>query len=120
MDTEFLNYTAQNVLTIIRSGGPITWSWGSKTFRTELYAGKAALRFSVSGFVHKGDVVVALNQAADLYEVYCLDRDGAIVSLQIEVYFDELVAVIDRLVEKNCPTDEYAHKTGEWLEENRM
>jgi hypothetical protein len=120
MDTEFLNYTAQNILTIIRSGGPIAWSWGPKMFRAELYAGKAALRFFVSGFIHKGDVVVALNQATDLYEVYCLDSSGNIVSSQVEVYFDELVAVIDHLVEKNCPAHEYARKTGEWLESNPM
>lgn len=55
------------------------------------------MRFSVSGFIYKGDVVVALNRAADLYEVYCLDEAGKVVSSQDEVCFDELVDVIDRL-----------------------
>ena len=120
MDTEFLNYTAQNILTIIRSGGPVTWSWGPKSFQATVYEKMPALRFVVSDFVHKGDVVGALNRAADLYEVYCLDETDKVVSSQDEVFFDELVDVIDRLVEKNVSDVDYEHKIRQWLEENPL
>lgn len=118
MDTEILNYTAQNILTIIRSGGPVTWSWGPKSFQATVYEKMPALRFAVSGFSHNGNVVVALNRAADLYEVYCLDKADKVVSSQDGVYFDKLVNVIDRLVEKNCSIVDYEHKTREWLAGN--
>ena len=120
MDTEFINHTAQNILEIIRAGGPISWSWGPDKFRPTVYEKMPAMRFSVSGFVHEGDVVVALNRAADLYEVYCLDETDKVVSSQDEVFFNELVDVIDRLVEKNCSTVDYEHKTRQWLEENPL
>jgi hypothetical protein len=120
MDTEYLNYTAQNILTIIRSGGPVAWSWGPENFRAMIYEKMPALRFAVSGFIHKGDVVVALNRAADLYEVYCLDSSEKVISSQDGVYFDELISVIDRLVEKDCPEADYEHKTRQWLTENPL
>ncbi len=91
---------------------------GVDNFQATVYKIMPALRFSVSGFVHKGDVAVALNRAADLYEVYCLDEADKVVSSQDGVYFDQLVAVIDRLVEKNVSDAEYEHKTRQWLEEN--
>ncbi len=65
-------------------------------------------------------MVVALNRAADLYEVYCLDEAGKVVSSQDEVCFDELVDVIDRLDEKNVPDADYEHKTRQRLEENPL
>jgi hypothetical protein len=60
----------------------------------------AALRFSVNGVIHKGDVVVAYNRGADAFEVYCLGGGDAIVSSHDDVYLDELVEAIDKLVER--------------------
>ena len=120
MDTKFINYTAQNILTIIRSAGPVAWSWGLDNFRATAYKGMAALRFSVSGFVHKGDVVVALNVGADMYEVYCIDGESNAVNSGTNVYFDELVSVIDRMVEKDCSQADYENKTRKWLMENSL
>ena len=115
MEAAFINYTAQNIMTILNSAGPIRWSWGAKSYRAIVFKEMAALQFSVSGFVHKGKVVVALNEGDDLYEVYCLDKKNEVVNSQVEVYFDELISVIDRLVEKNCSEEEYATKSREFL-----
>jgi hypothetical protein len=120
MDAEYINDTAQNILSIIRSGGPVTWSWGPESFQATAYKGMAALRFSVDGFVHKGEVVVAYNGGMDLFEVYCLGADGNVTASRDEVYFDELVDAIDQLVEKDCPDKEYDEKRRKWLEENPM
>jgi hypothetical protein len=120
MDSKFIDDTARYILTIIRSGGPVTWWWGSEAFRVTAYKGMAALRFSVNGFVHKGDVVAALNGGSDMFEVYCLDGDDNVVSRRDDVHLDELVGAIDTLVEKNCPDGEYNIKRRGWLESERI
>jgi hypothetical protein len=70
MNAKFINDTAKYILSIIRSGGPVTWSWGPKDFRATVYKSMAALRFSVNGFLHKGNVIVVLNAGADCFEFY--------------------------------------------------
>jgi hypothetical protein len=120
MDSKFIDDTARYILTIIRSGGPVAWSWGPESFRATVYKGMAALRFSVNGFVHKGDVVAALNCGADMFEVYCLDGDDNVVSRLDDVHLDELVGVIDTLVEKDCPDEEYDIKRRGWIESERI
>ncbi len=107
METDFIKEMADYILKIIHSGGPVTWSWGPAVFRPVEYNGMAALRFTVNGFIHKGDVVVAYNRGADTFEVYCLDRNDAVVSSKDDVYFDELIDVIDGLVERQCSDEEY-------------
>jgi hypothetical protein len=130
MEQQFIKDTAQTIMSIIRSAGPVAWSWGTDSFRATTYkttnrettAGSemAALRFAVHGFVHTGDVVVAYNRGADLFEVYCLDGNNKVVSSRNRVYFDELVEVIDGLVEKDCPDREYEVKRDKWLAENPL
>jgi hypothetical protein len=117
MNTNYINEQAQYILSIIRSGGQITWSWGPDAFRATEYKKMPALRFSVNGFVHKGDVIVALNGGADIYEIYLLDSDDKVADSHKEVYFDELVATIDRMVEKNGSDEEYNEKRQKWLAE---
>jgi uncharacterized protein YqeY len=41
--------------------------------------------------------------------------DDTVVSTQDDVYLDELVGVIDRMVEKNDSDEEYNEKRREWL-----
>jgi hypothetical protein len=115
MDSKFINGTAWYILSVIRSGGPVIWSWGPEGFKATVYNGMAALRFSVNGFLHRGDVVAALNGGADMFEVYCLDGDDNVVSRRDDVCLDELVGVIDTLVEKDCPDEEYDIKRRGWL-----
>lgn len=120
MDTHYINKTAEYILSIIRSGGPVTWSWGPKSFQAMAYKGMAALYFSVSGFLHKGKVIVALNAGADCFEVYCIDKKENVVALMDDVYFNELVEVIDRLVERGDSDTEYGKKRRQWLADNSI
>jgi hypothetical protein len=101
MDKQFIDEIAEYIRTILCSGGPVTWSWGVDRFRATEYRNMAALRFSVIGAIHKGDVVVAYNQGADTFEVFCLGDGDTIVSSNDDVYLDELLEVIDRFVERN-------------------
>ncbi len=98
---------ANYILSIIRSGGPVTWSWGPAVFRPVEYDGMAALRFTVNGFIHKGDVVAAYNRGADTFVVYCLDRNDEVASSKNDIHLGELVDAIDGLVETRCPDAEY-------------
>ncbi len=107
METDYIKEMAEYILKIIRSGGPVTWSWGPAIFRPVEYNDMAALRFSVTGLIHKGDVAVAYNRGADTFEVYCLDRDDEVVSSKNDVHLGELVGAIDGLVETRCPDTEY-------------
>lgn len=66
----------------------------------------AALKFTVNGFLHKGDVVIAYNGGADLFELYLLKKSEVIKSMK-GIYVDELVRVIDSSVEKNTSDVEY-------------
>ena len=99
MEPDYIKEMAEYILKIIRSGGAVTWSWGPAVFRPVEYDGMAALRFTVNGLIHKGDVAVAYNRGADTFEVYCLDRNDKVLSSMGDVHLGELVGVIDRLVE---------------------
>jgi hypothetical protein len=120
MDQQFIDDTAGYIRSIIDSGIPVSWSWGPGDFRATAYNRMAALRFSVNGVLHKGDVVVAYNRGSDMFEVYCLDGSGKVVSSNDDVCFDELVEAIDRLVEKNCSDAEYHGKRGKWFADNSI
>lgn len=114
MDPKFIDDTAQVILAIIRSGGPITWSWGTRAFNAMVYRDMAALQFVVSGFIHSGKVIVAYNGGTDTFEVYCLVND-VVVKSRNDIYFDQLVDVIDGMVEKNCSESDYHDKVNKWL-----
>ena len=120
METDYIKEMAEYILSIIRSGGPVTWTWGPAIFRPVEYGGMAALRFTVNGFIHKGDVVVAYNRGADTFEVYCLDRDDEVASSKNDVHLGELVDAIDGLVEKPGSDAEYDKERRKWLANNSI
>ncbi len=120
MDTKYINEMAEYILSIIRMGGSVTWSWGPKSFQAMAYKGMAALRFSVSGFLHKGKVIVSLNAGADCFEVYCVDNKENVLAAKDDVYLNELVEVIDRLIERGDSDAEYDKKRRRWLADNSI
>lgn len=78
-----------------------------------------ALVLHVNGFLHKGPVFICYNGAEDLYEVI-LTKNHAKTIEEVKkatgVYFDELGATIDRLVERgDCSQAEYEKKIEESL-----
>ncbi len=100
MEESYLAEKANDIKSIIDSGFPISWSWGPDDFRAVIYKDMAALRFSVIGKHHQGDVIVAYNGGADLFDVYCLNDNEEVICSRERVYFNELVDVIDAMVEK--------------------
>jgi len=106
MEIQFINETAKYILSIIKSSQSIYFSWGTHSLKTIVYKEMAALKFTVNGFLYKGDVVIAYNGGADLFELYLLKQSEVIKSIK-GIYVDELVRVIDYSVEKNASDEEY-------------
>jgi hypothetical protein len=71
------------------------WSWGVD--RKTVLSGKI-LRFEVSGLKHKGLVYIILN-GSDLFNVYIANFKREVISIFENLYFDQLVEVIDCAIE---------------------
>lgn len=88
---------ANYVLSILRAQVGIVMSWG--------FHNAAALRnglaFRVQGFLFTGVVKVFYDEGSDTFTVHC-EKNGSLWKERQDVYFDELVNVIDGLVER-CP-----------------
>lgn len=117
METNYVNEVARGIIATLKYTPTLLMSWGATEFCAQIYEKMPALKFSVNGFLFKGTIVVALNEGADLYEVYCIDNQNNVVKSDDGVYFDELADVIDTMVEKNGSQEEYNSKITSWLNE---
>ncbi len=114
LEKEYINEICNYIKEIFSYSRPIVWSWGAVVFHNTEYKEMPALRFEVNGFIHKGDVIVAFNGGADAFEVYCLDKSDTVVTSKDDVYFDELVGVIDGMVETVASDETYHKQIGDW------
>lgn len=89
---------AQYILSILRSQAGIVMSWGFH----HAIALRDGLGFRVQGFLFTGIVKVLYDEGSDTFSVRLEKRGGSLYKERREVYFDELVNVIDALVER-CP-----------------
>ncbi len=95
---------AKYILQILRSQPIVVFSWGFH----RAYPISNGLRFSVNGYLHQGEVEVVYNDGSDLFEVRL--SDGRV---EVDVYADCLVNVIDGMVERckdydNRVSEEYS------------
>lgn len=72
------------------------WSWGTRNFTNY---NNMALAFKVSGNLFKGNVVVTLS-GNDTYSVHLINNRNRLIESIHDVYFDELIDIIDEKVEK--------------------
>ncbi len=91
---------AEYILSILRSQLMVMWSWGFNS-PTRL-AEDRGLAFKVQGYKYKGWVKVMYDEGLDTFSVI-LKKTGKVVE---DVYFDELVNVIDSLVERTADYEE--------------
>lgn len=86
---------------------PVLWSWGiQRPFFATVHNGMPAVKFKVNGRLHKGYVIIALNEGVDYYEVYLQNKDMTTL-VSDEVCFDELGELIDRNIESGDDKEEY-------------
>ena len=101
----FIMEMANYILSILKTAPQICMSWGMCQARAYRKDGMEGLLFRVSGFKHCGFVAVLYNEGADCFEIELQDGSEAVESRETDVYFDELVDRIDRLVEKTAHYD---------------
>ena len=96
---------------------PVLMSWGIEALKSKWYDGMLSLSFQVNGFKYKGEVILAYDEGADLYQLI-LPGDNHPRNLKRikDLYFDQVVEAIDNYIEKGCSDDEYGKKVTGWLE----
>ena len=93
---------AKYILSILRMELMVVFSWG---FHSPMaLPDDGGLAFKVDGFKHRGWVFVKYNEGKDLFDIELRGNDMPIISVIEDVYFDQLVNVIDYAVER---TDDY-------------
>lgn len=118
MENEYVKEKANYIWKIMRNSPFICMSWGTESPEATVYKGMAALAFKVNGFLYKGIVVVAYNGGDDVFEVFTFfNFEKGIVEKHItNVYFDNLISVIDGAVETdNDKSAEYQEKVDVFL-----
>lgn len=110
------NQTADYIANILTSSFRIMGSWGVIGMKATEFRNMNGLTFMVNGFIHKGIVNIVYNAGGDYFEVFTLNENSEVKDHIRDVYFDELVDVVDRLVEKGDFTDEeYRIRVENWL-----
>ena len=82
------------ILQILRSQLMVVFSWGFHN--PQRLPDDKGLKFNVQGFKYTGAVEVVYVEGKDLFEVVLTDNGTKVE----DVYFDNLVLMIDNLVEK--------------------
>lgn len=89
---------AEYILSILRLELMVVFSWG---FHSPMaLPDDGGLAFKVDGFKHRGWVFVKYNEGKDLFDIELRGNDMTIISVIEDVYFDQLVNVIDHAVER--------------------
>ena len=103
---------AKYILSIFKTQPNVVCSWG---FRSP-YVVKNGVRFHVNGFQHKGWCEVMYDEGRDTFIFSTFGKGGRVLSVVEDVYFDNLIDVIDSAVETGKMSEEqYKEKVGNWL-----
>lgn len=110
--------TAQYIYQILTSKSKIFGSWGVDEISTTEYEKMYGLKLNVNGFIHQGEINVVYNVGADYFEVFLFGKNGEVKEHRVDVYFDELVSVVDEMIETgNMSEEKYQEKIKNWLNE---
>lgn len=90
---------------------PITvlMSWGISRLTATVIDDMSALSLHVNARIHKGEVIIALNEGVDYYEIYLRDGSAKRDTRKIarDVDFTQLSEIIDEAVESGTDKEEY-------------
>lgn len=108
MDKSFIMQTAETTRLQLLASTPTNTllSWGIEKFFGTVYNNMPALVVKVNGRIFTGNVVLAYNEGADLYEIYLLDCSGA-KCITDGCYCDQLGEIIDEHIERGKDIEEY-------------
>jgi hypothetical protein len=112
MNAQRINQIAQEIYQQVRASVPmnVLWSWGISKKQATYYKNMPSLIMVVNGFIHKGIVIISLNEGKDLYNIYLLNNQQEVIQTIEDVYSEDL-DILDRLIETGEMTDtEYKGK----------
>ncbi len=75
----------------------IVWCWGARGWTR--YPDNKALRFRVSGMLHKGFVFLTVN-GSDLFDIHLTNLKGVIKETKTDIFVGDLINIIDSMVER--------------------
>ncbi len=78
-------------------------SWGVSKLQYTFYEDMPSLLLRVSGMLHKGYVIVSLDEGADAYVITLMTVRKVVKKSMKDIYCDTLGSTIDELIER--PTD---------------
>lgn len=120
MDEQFFTETVKYTYQVLTQHPKYLMSWGVVEMKGIIYNEMASVLFTVNGFLHKGDVIVAYNGGTDYFEVYLLDKDRKVVGSSVDICFEELVSTIDQMVETKVEDADYYAKINNWMNETNL
>ena len=84
-------------------------SWGISRLTATVIDDMAALSLHVNGRIHKGEVIIALNEGVDYYEIYLKDGSDKRNTQKIakDVDFTQLSSIIGETIESGTDKEEY-------------
>lgn len=111
--TKFDSEMTRYILSIFKTKPNVICSWG---FRSP-YVVRNGVRFHVNGFQHRGWCEVVYDEGRDTFTFRTFGNKGVTKYEIDDVYFDNLIDVIDSAVETGKLSEElYKEKVTEWLE----
>ena len=100
---------------------PTYFSWGVSKKVFTFWNDMPSLMLRVSGAIHKGWVVVSLNEGADTYEVRLLNVQKEEKAVYTDIYADEVGSFIDGKIERPVGmSDEKYHEIAMKDSEKKM
>ena len=108
IDIEHIKSIAETIRQQLFSLTPmnVIMSWGLSGMVATTHNEMPSLRLMVSGRLHKGAVIISLDEASDYYQLYLIIKEG-VRKVAEDLDFTQLGAEIDRWVEKGDDEEEY-------------
>ena len=108
VDIEHIKRVAQTIRQQLFALTPanVLMSWGLSGLVTTTYKNMPSLRLMVSGRLHKGAVIISLDEASDYYKLYLMNKEG-VRKVADDLDFTQLGETIDQAIEKGDNEEEY-------------
>ena len=108
IDIEHIKSVAETIRQQLFALTPVNviMSWGLSGMVATTHNNMPSLRLMVSGRLHKGAVIVSLDETSDYYKLYLMNKEG-VRKVAEDLDFTQLGETIDRVIEKGDNEEEY-------------
>ena len=108
IDIEHIKSVAETIRQQLFALTPVNviMSWGLSGMVATTHYDMPSLKLMVSGRLHKGAVIISLDEASDYYKLYLMNKEG-VRKVAEDLDFTQLGETIDRAIEKGDNEKEY-------------